>query len=334
MALPPVLRDRLRLPVIGSPLFIISVPDLVIAQCKAGIVGSFPALNARPASLLDEWLHRITEELAAWDRDHPDTPSAPFAVNHIVHKTNDRLEHDLEASTKWKAPIVITSLGAREDVNAAVHSYGGVVLHDIINDRFGRKAVEKGADGLIAVAAGAGGHAGQLSPFALVQELREWFDGPIALSGSIANGHAILGAQAMGADLAYMGSAFIATQEAAADPAYKEMIVASSGDDIVYTNLFTGVHGNYLKPSIIAAGMDPNDLPHSDPSKMNFGSGGNQKSKAWRDIWGCGQGIGAVKSVPTVAELVGRLSDEYERAKAELATKTSFTAGRALMAAE
>ncbi len=334
MALPPVLRDRLRLPVIGSPLFIISVPDLVIAQCKAGIVGSFPALNARPASLLDEWLHRITEELAAWDRDHPDTPSAPFAVNHIVHKTNDRLEHDLEASTKWKAPIVITSLGAREDVNAAVHSYGGVVLHDIINDRFGRKAVEKGADGLIAVAAGAGGHAGQLSPFALVQELREWFDGPIALSGSIANGHAILGAQAMGADLAYMGSAFIATQEAAADPAYKEMIVASSGDDIVYTNLFTGVHGNYLKPSIIAAGMDPNDLPHSDPSKMNFGSGGNQKSKAWRDIWGCGQGIGAVKSVPTVAELVGRLSDEYERAKAELATKTSFTAGRVLMAAE
>ena len=333
MALPPVLRDRLRLPVIGSPLFIISVPDLVIAQCKAGIVGSFPALNARPASLLDEWLHRITEELAAWDRDHPDTPSAPFAVNHIVHKTNDRLEHDLEASTKWKAPIVITSLGAREDVNAAVHSYGGVVLHDIINDRFGRKAVEKGADGLIAVAAGAGGHAGQLSPFALVQELREWFDGPIALSGSIANGHAILGAQAMGADLAYMGSAFIATQEAAADPAYKEMIVASSGDDIVYTNLFTGVHGNYLKPSIIAAGMDPNDLPHSDPSKMNFGSGGNQKSKAWRDIWGCGQGIGAVKSVPTVAELVGRLSDEYERAKSELATKTSFTAGRVLMAA-
>ncbi|WP_068877080.1 MULTISPECIES: nitronate monooxygenase family protein [unclassified Phenylobacterium] len=334
MALPPVLRDRLRLPVIGSPLFIISVPDLVIAQCKAGIVGSFPALNARPASMLDEWLHRITEELAAWDRDHPDTPSAPFAVNHIVHKTNDRLEHDIEASTKWKAPIVITSLGAREDVNAAVHSYGGVVLHDIINDRFGRKAVEKGADGLIAVAAGAGGHAGQLSPFALVQELREWFDGPIALSGSIANGHAILGAQAMGADLAYMGSAFIATQEAAADPAYKEMIVASSGDDIVYTNLFTGVHGNYLKPSIVAAGMDPNDLPQSDPSKMNFGSGGNQKSKAWRDIWGCGQGIGAVKNVPTVAELVGRLSDEYERAKAELATKTSFTAGRVLMAAE
>ena len=334
MALPPVLRDRLRLPVIGSPLFIISVPDLVIAQCKAGIVGSFPALNARPASLLDEWLHRITEELAAWDRDHPETPSAPFAVNHIVHKTNDRLEHDLEASTRWKAPIVITSLGAREDVNAAVHSYGGVVLHDIINDRFGRKAVEKGADGLIAVAAGAGGHAGQLSPFALVQELREWFDGPIALSGSIANGRAVLGAQAMGADLAYMGSAFIATQEAAADPAYKDMIVQSSGEDIVYTNLFTGVHGNYLKPSIVKAGMDPNDLPRSDPSAMNFGSGGNQKSKAWRDIWGCGQGIGAVKRVTTVGELVGRLADEYEAAKAELATKTSFTSGRVLMAAE
>ncbi|WP_296595934.1 nitronate monooxygenase family protein [Phenylobacterium sp.] len=334
MALPPVLRDRLRLPVIASPLFIISVPDLVIAQCKAGIVGSFPALNARPASLLDEWLHRITEELAEWDRDHPERPSAPFAVNHIVHKTNDRLEHDLEASTRWKAPIVITSLGAREDVNAAVHSYGGVVLHDIINDRFGRKAVEKGADGLIAVAAGAGGHAGQLSPFALVQELREWFDGPIALSGSIANGRAILGAQAMGADLAYMGSAFIATQEANADQAYKDMIVASSGDDIVYSNLFTGVHGNYLKPSIVAAGMDPDNLPQSDPSKMNFGSGGNQKSKAWRDIWGCGQGIGAVKGVPTVAEYVDKLSDEYEQAKAELATKTSLTSGRVLMAAE
>jgi nitronate monooxygenase len=334
MALPPVLRDRLRLPVIGSPLFIISGPDLVIAQCKAGIVGSFPALNARPASLLDEWLHRITEELAAWDRDHPDTPSAPFAVNHIVHKTNDRLEHDIEASTKWKAPIVITSLGAREDVNAAVHSYGGVVLHDIINNHFAKKAVEKGADGLIAVAAGAGGHAGKLSPFALVQEIREWFQGPIALSGSIANGRAILGAQAMGADLAYVGSAFIATQEANADAAYKDMIVASSADDIVYSNLFTGVHGNYLAPSIRAAGMDPENLPESDPSRMNFGSGGNQKSKAWRDIWGCGQGIGAVKDVPATSELVGRLAQEYEEAKAELAEKTSFTAGRVLLAAE
>jgi len=334
MALPPVLRDRLRLPVIASPLFIISGPDLVIAQCKAGVVGSFPALNARPASLLDEWLHRITEELAAWDRDHPDTPSAPFAVNHIVHKTNDRLEHDLECSTKWKAPVVITSLGAREDVNAAVHSYGGVVMHDIINDRFARKAVEKGADGLIAVAAGAGGHAGRLSPFALVQEIRQWFDGPVALSGSIANGHAILGAQAMGADLAYIGSAFIATEEANAEQAYKDMIVASSGDDIVYSNLFTGVHGNYLAPSIRAAGMDPENLPESDPSKMNFGSGGNQKAKAWRDIWGCGQGIGAVKDVPPAAELVARLAEEYEKAKAELAEKTSFTGGRVLMAAE
>ena len=334
MALPPVLRDRLRLPVIGSPLFIISGPELVIAQCKAGIVGTFPALNARPASLLEEWLHQITEELAIWDRDHPDTPSAPFAVNHIVHKTNDRLEHDLEASTRWKAPIVITSLGAREDLNAAVHSYGGVVLHDVITDRFARKAIEKGADGLIPVAAGAGGHAGTLSPFALVQEIREWFEGPIALSGSIANGHAILGAQAMGADLAYIGSAFIATEEANAQQGYKDMIVASRGDDIVYSNLFTGVHGNYLAPSIIAAGMDPKDLPTSDASAMNFGSGGNSKSKAWRDIWGCGQGIGAVKHVPSVAELVGRLSDEYETAKAELALKTSFTAGKALLAAE
>lgn len=334
MALPPVLRDRLRLPVIASPLFIISTPDLVIAQCKAGIVGSFPALNARPASLLDEWLHRITEELAEWDRDHPDTPAAPFAVNHIVHKSNDRLEHDVEMSTKWKAPIIITSLGAKEEVNQAAHSYGGVVLHDVITDKFARKAIEKGADGLIPVAAGAGGHAGTLSPFALIHSLREWFDGPIALSGSIANGHAILGAQAMGADLAYIGSAFIATQEANADPAYKDMIVASSGEDITYTNLFTGVHGNYLTPSIVAAGLDPNDLPQSDPSKMNFGSGGNQKAKAWRDIWGCGQGIGAVKSVPTVAEAVARLSAEYETAKAELALKTSFTAGRALLAAE
>jgi nitronate monooxygenase len=334
MALPPVLRDRLRLPVIGSPLFIISVPDLVIAQCKAGIVGSFPALNARPISLLDEWLHRITEELAAWDRDHPERPSAPFAVNHIVHKTNDRLEHDLEASTKWKAPIVITSLGAREDLNAEVHSYGGVVLHDVINNRFAQKAIEKGADGLIPVAAGAGGHAGRLAPVALVQEIREGFDGPIALSGAIASGRAVLGAQAMGADLAYVGSAFIATQEANADPRYKEMIVGSSGEDIVYTNLFTGVHGNYLAPSVRAAGLDPDDLPQSDPSRMNFGSGGNQKSKAWRDIWGCGQGIGAVKAVPTAAELVDRLADEYEAAKAELALKTSFTAGRALLAAE
>ncbi len=334
MALPPVLRDRLRLPVMGSPLFIISNPDLVIAQCKAGIVGSFPALNARPVSLLDEWLHRITEELAAWDRDHPEAPSAPFAVNHIVHKSNDRLEQDVELSTKWKAPIVITSLGAQTPVNDAVHSYGGVVLHDVINDRFARKAIEKGADGLIPVAAGAGGHAGRLSPFALISGLREWFDGPIALSGAIANGRSILGAQAMGADLAYVGSAFIATQEANANPAYQQMIVESTGEDITYTNLFTGVHGNYLTPSIIAAGLDPANLPVSDASAMNFGSGGNSKAKAWRDIWGCGQGIGSVKNIPSAAELVARLSAEYEDAKAELAAKTAFTSGRVLMAAE
>jgi len=330
MALPPVLRDRLRIPVIGSPLFIVSGPDLVIAQCKAGIVGSFPSLNARPIAQLDEWLHRITEALAAWDKAHPDRPSAPFAVNQIVHKTNNRLEEDVELCAKWKAPIVITSLGAREDVNQAVHGWGGVVLHDVINQFFARKAIEKGADGLIPVAAGAGGHAGGLSPFAFVQELREWFDGPIALSGSIANGRAVLSAQAMGADLAYIGSAFIATQEANAAQGYKDMIVASSGEDIVYTNLFTGVHGNYLRPSIERAGLDPDNLPQADPSKMNFGSGGNQQAKAWRDIWGCGQGIGAVKHIPTAAELVDRLAHEYEDAKAALAMKTGFTRGQAL----
>lgn len=333
MALPPVLSERLRLPVIGSPLFIISGPELVIAQCKAGIVGSFPALNARPASQLDEWLAQITEELADWDRKNPDRLSAPFAMNQIVHKTNDRLEHDVEMAVKYKVPVTITSLGAREDVCEAIHSYGGVVLHDVINDRFARKAVEKGADGLIPVAAGAGGHAGGLSPFALIQELREWFEGPIALSGSIANGAAILGAQAMGADLAYIGSAFIATQEARAQQEYKDMIVASSGDDIVYSNLFTGVHGNYLRPSIEAAGLDPDNLPSADPSKMNFGSGGNTKAKAWKDIWGCGQGIGAVKSVPTAAEMIDRLAAEYETAKAQLAAKTALTSGKVLTAA-
>jgi len=322
MSLPAVLRERLRLPVIASPLFIISCPELVIAQCKAGVVGSFPALNARPASQLDEWLAQITEELAAYDRAHPDAPSAPFAVNQIVHKTNDRLEHDVEMASKYKAPIVITSLGAREDVNAAAHSYGGIVLHDVINDRFAHKAIEKGADGLIPVAAGAGGHAGQLSPFALVQELRRWFDGPIALSGAIASGAAILGAQAMGADLAYIGSAFIATKEANAAQAYKDMIVVSGGEDIVYTNLFTGVHGNYLRPSVKLAGMDPDNLPVADPSKMNFHSGGNQKAKAWRDIWGCGQGIGAVGGIVTVAELVARLTREYEEARAALQVKS------------
>jgi nitronate monooxygenase len=335
MALPPVLSERLRLPVIGSPLFIISGPELVIAQCKAGVVGSFPALNARPAAQLDEWLHQITEELADWDRANPDRPSAPYAVNQIVHKTNNRLDHDVEACVKWKVPVVITSLGARTDVNDAMHSYGGVVLHDVITDRFARKAVEKGADGLIPVAAGAGGHAGGLSPFALVQEIREWFDGPVALSGAIANGKAILGAQAMGADLAYIGSAFIATQEARAAQGYKDMIVESAADDIVYTNLFTGVHGNYLRPSIVRAGMDPDNLPQSDPSAMNFGSGGNTEAKAWRDIWGCGQGIGAVKAAPPVADFVAKLSAEYEAAKAELAAKTQLTSGvRMAMAAE
>jgi nitronate monooxygenase len=330
MTLPAVLRDRLRLPVIGSPLFIISGPELVIAQCKAGIVGSFPSLNARPLSQLDEWLAEITETLADYDRANSDAPSAPFAVNQIVHKTNNRLYEDVELCGKYKVPVMITSLGARQDVNDAAHGWGGVVLHDVINDTFARKAIEKGADGLIPVAAGAGGHAGKLSPFAIIQELREWFDGPIALSGAIANGRAVLAAQAMGADLAYIGSAFIATQEARAREGYKQMIVDSRGDDITYTNLFTGVHGNYLRPSIVRAGLDPDDLPQADPSKMNFGSGGNQEAKAWRDIWGCGQGIGAVKHVPTAGELVARLSDEYEAAKAELAQKTSFTSGKVL----
>ncbi len=335
MALPPILSERLRIPVIGSPLFIVSGPELVIAQCKAGVVGSFPALNARPVSQLDEWLAQITEELADWDRKNPDRLSAPFALNQIVHKTNNRLEEDVELAVKYRVPVTITSLGAREDVNAAIHSYGGVVLHDVINNKFARKAVEKGADGLIPVAAGAGGHAGGLSPFALIQELREWFDGPIALSGAIANGRAVLGAQAMGADLAYIGSAFIATQEARAVQGYKDMIVESSGEDIVYSNLFTGVHGNYLRPSIERAGLDPDNLPHADPSKMNFGSGGNQEAKAWKDIWGCGQGIGAVKSIPTAGELVDRLAAEYEAAKSELAAKTALTRGGALaMAAE
>jgi nitronate monooxygenase len=323
-----VLRDRLRLPVIGSPLFIISGPDLVIAQCKAGIVGSFPALNARPISQLDEWLAQITEELADWDRAHPEAPSAPFAVNQIVHKTNNRLEEDVELCAKYRVPLVITSLGAREDVNAAVHGWGGIILHDVINQSFAHKAIEKGADGLIPVAAGAAG-AGGLSPFAFVQELRAWFDGPIALSGAIANGAAVLAAQAMGADLAYVGSAFIATQEARAAEGYKQMIVESGGEDILYTNLFTGVHGNYLRPSVLRAGLDPENLPQADPSKMNFGSGGNQEAKAWRDIWGCGQGIGAVDHVPTAGELVARLASEYEAAKVDLARKTAFTSGKA-----
>ena len=318
MALPPILSERLKLPVIAAPLFIISNPDLVIAQCKAGIVGSFPALNARPAEELDRWLEKITTELAEYDAANPESPSAPFAVNQIVHGSNDRLQHDMEMCVKWKVPIVITSLGAKEFVNESVHSYGGIVLHDIINDRFARKAIEKGADGLIAVAAGAGGHAGALSPFALVQELREWFDGPLLLSGSIANGEAVLAAQAMGADLAYIGSAFIATEEANAEQPYKQSLVDSSADDIVLSNLFTGVHGNYLKPSIIAAGMDPDNLPESDPSKMNFGSGGNSDAKAWKDIWGCGQGIGAVKAVLSAQELVDKIEAQYNAAKLRL----------------
>ena len=318
MALPPILSERLKLPIIAAPLFIISNPDLVIAQCKAGIVGSFPALNARPAEELDRWLEKITTELAEYDAANPESPSAPFAVNQIVHRSNDRLQHDMEMCVKWKVPIVITSLGAKEFVNESVHSYGGIVLHDIINDRFARKAIEKGADGLIAVAAGAGGHAGALSPFALVQELREWFDGPLLLSGSIANGDAVLAAQAMGADLAYIGSAFIATKEANAEQPYKQSLVDSSADDIVLSNLFTGVHGNYLKPSIIAAGMDPDNLPESDPSKMNFGSGGNSDAKAWKDIWGCGQGIGAVKAVLSAQELVDKIEAQYNAAKSRL----------------
>ncbi|MDH1475824.1 nitronate monooxygenase family protein [Comamonas thiooxydans] len=312
--LPPALK-KLALPVIGSPLFIISNPKLVIEQCKAGIVGSMPSLNARPAEQLEDWLAEITETLAAWDKAHPDRPSAPFAINQIVHKSNDRLEHDMQVCAKYKVPIIITSLGAREDVNQAVHGWGGVVLHDIINNKFARKAIEKGADGLIAVAAGAGGHAGVKSPFALVQEIRQWFDGPLALSGSIATGGAVLAAQAMGADFAYIGSAFIATDEARAVEAYKKAIVEGNSDDVVYSNLFTGVHGNYLAPSIRAAGLDPENLPESDPSKMNFGGGAQ---KAWKDIWGCGQGIGAIDKVQSTAELVARLKREYAEAKASL----------------
>ena len=316
MALPDILKDRLRIPVVGSPLFIISHPPLVLAQCKAGIVGSFPALNARPQSQLDEWLAEITETLAAHDAANPARRAAPFAVNQIVHKSNGRLEQDLALCVKYKVPVVITSLGALPEVNEAVHSYGGIVLHDIIHDRHARKAIEKGADGLIAVAAGAGGHAGTLSPFALVQEIRQWFDGPLLLSGAIATGGAVLAAQAMGADLAYIGSPFIATTEARAVDAYKQMIVDSRAADIVYSNLFTGVHGNYLKGSILAAGMDPDSLPVSDPSKMDFG---DEKGKAWKDIWGCGQGIGAVTDIVGAAERIERLAAEYEAARRRLA---------------
>ncbi|MEZ5996065.1 MAG: nitronate monooxygenase family protein [Hyphomonadaceae bacterium] len=314
MALPP-LFDKLRLPLVGAPQFIIANPELVIAQCKAGIVGSFPALNARPQPVLDDWLVRIKSELAEYDAAHPEAPAAPFAVNQIVHRTNERLQQDVEACVKHKVPIVITSLGARQDVNDAIHSYGGIVLHDIINVTFAKKALEKGADGLIAVCAGAGGHAGGLSPFALVHEIREFFDGLLLLSGAIATGKGVLAAQAMGADLAYMGSAFIATKEANAPEAYKQMIVESAAGDIVYTNLFTGVLGNYLKGSITRAGLDPENLPESDPSKMNFAGGEGSKAKAWKDIWGAGQGVGAVHQVVSAGDLVARLKREYDEAK-------------------
>jgi len=326
----PAPFDRLRLPLIGSPLFIVSGPELVIAQCKAGIIGSFPALNARPQSLLDEWLHQITEELSKHNREHPDRPAAPFAVNQIIHKTNDRVEADMKTCEKWQVPMIITSLGAREEVYQAVRGWGGITMHDVINNRFAMKAIEKGADGLIPVAAGAGGHAGALSPFALMQEIREWFDGLVALSGSIAHGASILAAQAMRADFAYSGSAFIATEEANADQRYKQGIVEGDASGIVYTNLFTGVHGNYLRSSIEAAGLDPENLPESDPSKMNFGSGGNTKAKAWKDIWGSGQGVGAVKSVGTVEDLVARMEREYHAAKGQLLANSDYTAWESL----
>jgi nitronate monooxygenase len=310
MSIPAAFAGRLSIPVIGSPLFIISGPELVMAQCRAGIIGSFPSLNARPLAQFEEWLQRLSTELGPND--------APYAVNLIVHRSNDRLMDDLALCVKYKVPMIITSLGAREDVNEAIHSYGGIVMHDIINNKFAKKAVEKGADGLIAVAAGAGGHAGTTSPFALIREIREWFDGPLALSGSIATGEAVLAAQAMGADFGYIGSAFIATQEARAVQDYKDMITQSESSDIVYSNLFTGVHGNYLRPSIVKAGMDPDNLPTSDPSAMNFGSGGNTDAKAWKDIWGCGQGIGAVKSVLSAGEYVAKLVSDYEAAKARI----------------
>ncbi|MGB3752621.1 MAG: nitronate monooxygenase family protein [Parerythrobacter sp.] len=319
----PAPFDKLRLPIIGAPLFIVSGPDLVIAQCKAGVIGSFPALNARPSGVLDEWLHRITEELAAHNRDNPDRPAAPYAVNQIVHRSNDRLEEDMQVCAKWQVPLTITSLGAREDIFAAVKGWGGISMHDVINDRFARKAIEKGATGLIPVAAGAGGHAGTQSPFALMQEIRSWFDGLVALSGSIAHGRSVLGAQAMGADFAYIGSPWIATEEANADQAYKDEIVGSAAKDIVYSNLFTGVHGNYLRGSIEKAGLDPDDLPQSDPSKMNFASGGNSKAKAWKDIWGSGQGVGMVEAVEPVAARVDRMEAEYRVAQEALVQRTA-----------
>ena len=317
MALPPILQ-RLRIPVIGAPMFTVSNPKLVIAQCTSGIVGSFPALNARPASLLDEWLHEITEALAEWDREHPERPAAPYAVNQIVHRSNDRFELDMQVCAKWKVPIVITSLGARVELNEAVHSWGGITLHDVIDDRFARKAVEKGADGVIAVAAGAGGHAGRWSPFALIQEIRQWFEGPLILSGAIANGGSVLAAQAAGADLAYVGSPFIATEEANAPEGYKQAIVDSGAADIVYSDLFTGVHGNYLRSSIVNSGLDPDKLERGSLDTMKFGSEGSSKSKAWRDIWGSGQGIGVVDRVRPAFDYVSLLAEQYEAAKARI----------------
>ena len=317
MSLPALLLN-LRIPVIGSPMFIVSNPRLVIAQCTSGIVGSFPALNARPASLLDEWLHEITEALAAWDRDHPERPAAPYAVNQIVHRSNDRFEHDMDVCAKWKVPIVITSLGARTELNDAVHAWGGITLHDVIDDRFARKAVEKGADGVIAVATGAGGHAGRWSPFALLQEIRAWFDGPLILSGAIANGGAVLAALAAGADLAYVGSPFIATEEANAPDSYKQAIVDSGAADIIYSDLFTGVHGNYLRSSIVNAGLDPDNLAAGNLDTMKFGSEGSAKSKAWRDIWGSGQGIGAIDRVRPAADYVELLAEQYAAARARI----------------
>ena len=317
MSLPPILQ-KLRIPVIAAPMFIVSNPKLVIAQCTSGIVGTFPALNARPAELLDEWLHEITEALAAWDRDHPERPSAPYAVNQIVHRSNDRFEHDMDVCAKWKVPIVVTSLGARVELNEAVHSWGGVTLHDVIDDRFARKAIEKGADGIIAVAAGAGGHAGRWSPFALIQEIRQWFDGPLILSGAIANGASVLAAEAAGADLAYVGSPFIATEEANAPDGYKQAIVDSGAADIVYSDLFTGVHGNYLRSSIVNSGLDPDNLERGNLDTMKFGSGGSSKAKAWKDIWGSGQGIGAIDRVRPAAEYVDLLAEQYAAAKARI----------------
>ncbi len=317
MSLPPILQ-RLRIPVIAAPMFIISNPKLVIAQCTSGIVGSFPSLNARPLEELDEWLHEITEALAAWDRKHPERPSAPFAVNQIVHRSNDRFDHDMEVCAKWKVPIVITSLGARVELNKAVHSWGGITLHDIIDDRFARKAIDKGADGVIAVAAGAGGHAGRWSPFALIQEIRQWFDGPLILSGAISNGGSILAAQAAGADVAYVGSSFIATEEANAPEDYKQAIVNSGAADIVYSDLFTGVHGNYLRSSIVKAGLDPDKLAGGSLDTMKFGSDGSSKAKAWRDIWGSGQGIGVIDQVRPAAEYIDLLADQYAAAKARI----------------